>query len=274
MRRETEMFFAAIVRDNRNVLELLDSDFTFLNERLAKHYGIPGVKGEEMRRVALPKDSPRGGLLTQGTVLVVTSNPTRTSPVKRGLFVLDNLLGTPAPPPPPDVPQLEEAEKSFKDREPTLREILQIHRDKPLCSACHARMDPLGLALENFNAMGMWREKERGQALDSGGKLITGESFDGVRALKRVLKEDHRADFYRCLTEKLLTYALGRGLEPSDVESVDRIIARLERENGRFNALLLGVIESTPFQKRRDIAGLAEASAGRPETRVRTPINP
>ncbi|MDR3638426.1 MAG: DUF1592 domain-containing protein [Isosphaeraceae bacterium] len=251
MRRETEMFFGAIVRNDRSVLDLIDSDFTYLNERLAKHYGIPGVKGESMRKVDLPKDSPRGGLLTQGSVLVVTSNPTRTSPVKRGLFVLDNILGTPAPPPPPDVPQLEEAEKTFKNREPTLREVLEIHRSKALCNSCHSRMDPLGLALENFNALGMWRDKERGQPLDAGGRLITGETFEGIRALKQVLKEKHRSDFYRCLTEKLLTYALGRGLEYDDVETVDRIVARLEQENGRFSALLTGLIESAPFQKRR-----------------------
>jgi hypothetical protein len=252
MRRETEMFFGAVVREDRSVLDLIDSDYTYLNERLAKHYGIPGVKGESMRKVTLPKDSPRGGLLTQGTVLVVTSNPTRTSPVKRGLFVLDNILGTPAPPPPPDVPQLEDAEKAFKGREPTLREVLELHRTKPLCNACHSRMDPLGLALENFNAMGIWRDKERGQPLDSGGKLVTGETFDGIRALKKILKEKHRDDFYRCLTEKLLTYALGRGLEYDDVETVDRIVARLDQEDGRFSALLNGLIESAPFQKRRN----------------------
>lgn len=253
MRRETEMFFAAVVRENRSVLELLDSDFTYLNERLAKHYDIPNVKGDYMRRVSLPKDSPRGGLLTQGTVLVVTSNPTRTSPVKRGLFVLDNILGTPAPPAPPDVPQLEEAEKAFQGREPTLREVMEIHRAKPLCNACHSRMDPLGLALENFNALGMWRDKERGQPLDTGGQLITGESFEGIRALKSVLKDKHRDDFYRCLTEKLLTYALGRGLEYDDVETVDRIVERLEHDKGRFSTLLTGIIESAPFQKRRKV---------------------
>lgn len=274
MRRETEMFFAEIVRADRSVLELLDSDYTFVNERLAKHYDIPDVKGPEMRRVSLPAESPRGGLLTQGTVLVVTSNPTRTSPVKRGLFILENILGTPAPPPPADVPQLEDSEKAFGDREPTLREVLEVHRGKPLCNACHARMDPLGLALENFNAMGLYREKERGQALDTGGKLISGESFDGVRALKKILSENHRGDFYRCLTEKVLTYALGRGLESYDVETVDRIVGRLESENGRFSALLSGVIDSAAFQKRRkateSVAALSsKATAGHPEPRSR-----
>src|SRR3954447_7045714 len=150
-----------------------------------------------MRRVTLPKDSPRGGLLTQGTVLVVTSNPTRTSPVKRGLFLLDNILGTPPPPPPDNIPQLEASEKELEGREPTLREVLALHRDKPLCNSCHSRMDPLGLALENFNAMGMWRDKERNQPLDTEGTLITGEPFAGIRDLKRILKNERRADYYR-----------------------------------------------------------------------------
>ena len=256
MRRETEMFFAHIVREDRSVTEMIDSDYTFLNEKLARHYGLTNlnVAGPEMRRVALPKDSPRGGILTQGTVLTVTSNPTRTSPVKRGLFILDNILGTPPPPPTDVVPLLEEAEKEFKDREPTLREVLELHRSKPLCSACHSRMDPLGLALESFNALGLWREKERNQPIDPAGKLVTGETFSGIHELKRILAESHRADFYRCLTEKLLTYALGRGLEYYDVEAVDQIVARLDQSNGRFSALLAGVIESAPFQKRRNAA--------------------
>ena len=259
MRQETEMYFGQIVREDRSVLELIESDYTFLNERLAKHYGIPDVKGNEMRHVTLPEDSPRGGLLTQGSMLVVTSNPTRTSPVKRGLFILDNILGAPTAPPPADVPLLEEAEKQFKDREPTLREVLDLHRSKPLCSSCHSRMDPLGLALENFNALGMWREKERGQPIDAAGKLITGESFDNIRDLKRILNSEHRSDFYRCLTEKLLTYALGRGLEYYDVETVDRIVARLEHENGRFSALLMGIVQSAPFQKRRNLSAVTDA---------------
>jgi len=186
-----------------------------------------------------------------GSVLAVTSNPTRTSPVKRGLFVLDNILGMPPPPPPPNIPPLEDAAKGIKDHEPTLRETLEMHREKPLCSSCHNRMDPLGLAFENFNAMGMWREKERNQPLDVAGKLLTGEEFQNVRELKHILATNHRRDFYRCITAKLLTYALGRGLEYYDVEAVDQIVARMEKENGRFSALLMGVVESAPFQKRR-----------------------
>jgi hypothetical protein len=171
--------------------------------------------------------------------------------VKRGLFILDNILGTPAPPAPGNVPSLEVAEKDFKDRLPTLRESLEAHRSDPMCASCHQRMDPLGLAFENFNALGIWREQERHQPIDATGKLITGESFNGVRELKRLLANDRRRDFYRCLTEELLTYALGRGLEFYDTETIDRIVARLEEANGRFQPLLTGVIESTPFQQRR-----------------------
>ena len=253
LREETQRCFAYVAHEDRSVLELIDSDYTFLNEKLARHYGLTNldVTGSEMRRVTLPAGSPRGGVLTHGSVLVVTSNPDRTSPVKRGLFILDNVLGTPAPPPPANVPALEVSEKDFKDHEPTLREALTLHRDKPLCASCHTRMDPLGLALENFNALGMWRETERKQPIETAGKLITGESFNSVHELKQLLVTKHRLDFYRCLTEKFLTYAVGRGMEYYDVETIDKIVQRLDRENGRFSALLTGVIESAPFQKMR-----------------------
>jgi hypothetical protein len=251
MRRESEMLFEHVLKEDKSVLDFVDSDYAFLNEKLAKLYGIDGVKGDEMRRVELPKDSPRGGVLTQAAVLVVTSNPTRTSPVKRGLFVLDNILGTPTPPPPADIPALEESEKGVTDHEPTTREILAIHRGKPLCASCHNRMDPLGLALESFNALGIWRDSERKQPLEVAGTLITGESFTGIRELKKILRNERKGDFYRCLTEKALTYALGRGLDYYDVDSVDRIVARLAGEEGRFSALVMGVVESAPFQKTR-----------------------
>lgn len=254
MREETQEYFKYIVRENRSIIEMLDSDYTFVNEKLAKVYGIPDVKGKNTRRVTLPENSPRGGMLTHGSILVVTSNPTRTSPVKRGLFVLDNFLGTPPPPPPPDVPELEVAEATFKDREPTLRESLELHRSAALCQSCHVRMDPLGLALENFNALGEWREKERGQPIDPSSKLITGESFDDIRGLRKILAEKRYKDFYQCLTEKLLTYALGRGLDFYDVATVDNIVAQLEEDKGKFSTLLMGIIESAPFQKRRNIS--------------------
>lgn len=251
MRRETEMLFEHVVREDRSLLELLDCDYTFLNGPLAKYYGIEGVEGDQMRRVELPPDSPRGGVLTQGTVLAVTSNPDRTSPVKRGLFILENILGTPPAPPPPDIPPLEDAGKQFGDRVPTLRETLALHRDKPLCASCHNRMDPLGLALENFNALGRFREKERADPIDPSGRLITGEAFANVRELKRILVSDRRHDYYHCMSEKLLTYALGRGLSYPDVQTLDVLVERLEREGGRASALIAGVIESPAFQRRQ-----------------------
>lgn len=253
MRRETEMLFEHVVKNDRPLTELLDSNYTFLNERLAAHYALPEVKGDEMRLVKLPEGSPRGGILTHGTVLAVTSNPTRTSPVKRGLFVLENILGTPPPPAPPDIPTLEDAASEFKDRTPSLREMLEVHRAKPLCSSCHSRMDPIGLGLENFNAMGMWRDQERKQPLEIGGKLISGEEFKTVQELKRILVANHQHAFFQCLTEKLLTYALGRGLEYYDTETVDQIVARLVKEGGKPSALFLGIVESAPFQKRRGL---------------------
>ncbi len=274
MKQETEMFVSTIIHEDRPVTELIDSDFTFLNEKLAKVYGLTNldVTGTEMRRVALPAGSPRGGVLTHGSALVVTSNPDRTSPVKRGLFILENFLGTPAPPPPPNIPSLEATEQGVKDRELTMREAMQIHREKPLCASCHARMDPIGLAFENFNAMGMWRDKERNQSIDTAGRLITGESFNGVAELKRILATEHKGDFYRCFTEKLVTYALGRGTEHYDVETIDQIVAKLEKGNGKFSVLLMGVIESAPFQKMRTKAtdsasNSAEPSPGSAATR-------
>jgi hypothetical protein len=251
MRQETEMLFEFVVRNDRSLVELLDCNYTFLNARLAKHYGIEGVQGDQMRKFDLPQASPRGGVLTQGTVLAVTSNPDRTSPVKRGLFILDNLLGTPPPPPPPDIPPLEDADKKLAGKSPTLRDTLALHRNQPLCSSCHNRMDPLGLALENFNALGRWRDKERGRPIDAGARLISGESFSGIRELKRILVEEHRRDFYRCLSEKMLTYALGRGLGALDVDAVDQLVARIEQHDGRAGALIQGIIDSAPFQRSR-----------------------
>jgi hypothetical protein len=260
MRSETEMAFEYVAREDRSVLEWVDCDYTFVNARLAKHYGIPGVEKSEMHKVTLPKDSPRGGVLTHGAVLAVTSTPARTSPVKRGQFILDNILGTPAPPPPPEIPALEEVKREFKDHDPTTREMMAMHRSKPMCSACHSRMDPIGLAMDNFNPLGTWRDQEDKQPIDASGRLITGEEFKDIRDLKKILKERHRLDFYRCVTEKLLTYAIGRGLEPTDVESVDRIVAALDRDGGKFSALLMGVIESAPFQQRRNLAAPAKVA--------------
>jgi mono/diheme cytochrome c family protein len=251
MRRETEMFFGYLISENRPVIELIDSDYTFVNEQLAALYGLPGVTGPEMRKVMLPAGSGRGGVLTQGSALLVTSNPDRTSPVKRGLFVLANFLGTPPPPPPANVPALEASEGDFKGHDPVLRDILKKHRENPACASCHNRMDPIGLAFENFNALGMWRDSERKQPIAASGNLITGESFSSVAELKRILAGGHRQEFYQTLSRKLLTYASGRGTEYYDVETIDEIVSRLNANDGRFSALLMGVIESAPFQKMR-----------------------
>jgi hypothetical protein len=269
MKNETEMFFASIMNEDRPVTDLLDSDYTFLNEKLAKVYGLTNldVTGSEMRRVTLPADSERGGILAEGTVLTVTSNPDRTSPVKRGLFVLSNILGTPAPPPPANVPALEASESNFTNQ-PTLRATLELHRNQPLCASCHNRMDPIGLAMENFNALGMWREHERGQPIESSGKLITGETFKSFREMKHILATNHRADFYRCLTEKMLTYAVGRGLEYYDTQTVDKIVDDLEQNDGRFSVLLNDIIASAPFQKQRNQANTVFAES--PESPAQT----
>jgi hypothetical protein len=266
MRQETERYFDHVIREDRSLMELIDSDYTFLNETLARHYGITNVSGSELRRVGLPPDSPRGGILGQGTILAVTSNPTRTSPVKRGVFILENILGTPPPPPPPDIPPLDEADRQSTNRAPLLREALAIHRENVLCSSCHNRMDPLGLAMENFNAMGAWRDSEFEQPIEASGKLVTGAEFKDFRELKRILAEKHSTDFYRTITEKLLTYALGRGLEYYDVPAVDEIVARLEESGGRPSALLMGIVESAAFQKTR--SGPVRTAAAEP---ARTP---
>jgi hypothetical protein len=189
--------------------------------------------------------------LTQATVLAVTSNPTRTSPVKRGVFILDAILGTRPPPPPPNIPALEDAASPEQLRKMTLRENLALHATNKTCAACHSRMDPLGLALENFNAMGKWRDAELNRTIDPSGKLITGETFTNVRELKHILATKHLNDFYYCLTEKLLTYALGRTLDYYDTDTVDALVAQLESDGGKPAALLLGIVNSAPFQERR-----------------------
>jgi cytochrome c553 len=251
MRREVEMLFSDLLRNNGSVLNLLENDSTYLNEELANHYGVPGVKGEEMRWVKLPPDSPRGGVLTMGATLAVTSNATRTSPVKRGVFILENILGTPPPPPPPNIPSLEASGKTSDGRDKPLREALAQHREMPMCASCHNRMDPLGLVLENFNAMGSWRDRECGQPIESiPGKLITGETFADVKELKHLLVTARRTDYYRCLTEKMLTYALGRGPEPCDIITTDGIVSELEKSDGKFSTLISGIIHSAPFQRR------------------------
>ena len=247
-RRETELFFESVVKEDRSILELLKANYTFLNERLAKHYGIPNVYGSQFRRVALADDSVRGGLLGQGSILTVTSYATRTSPVLRGKWVLENILGTPPPPPPPNVPPLKDNDVG---KVLSMRERMVQHRSNPACSGCHSLMDPIGLSIENFDAIGRWRTRtEGGTPVDSSGGLPSGATFEGVAGLKRALLNRPEL-FVTTVTEKLLTYALGRGIEFYDVPAV-RAVTRDARNNDyRFSSLVLGIVKSTPFQMRR-----------------------
>jgi hypothetical protein len=243
MERETQLFFEAIMKEDRSVLDFLDSDYTFVNERLARLYGIAGVGGEQFQRVSL-KGSQRGGLLTQASILTITSNPTRTSPVKRGKWILENILGTPPPPPPPDVPELKEGKEAVLSG--TLRQRMEQHRANTLCASCHARMDPIGFGFENFDGIGAWREKDGSFPIDPAGKLVSGETFQGPGDLKQILLNRKKEEFLRCLSDRLLTYSLGRGLEYYDRNAVDQI----QGEKQMFSSLILGVVKSAPFQMR------------------------
>jgi hypothetical protein len=274
MKQEAETYFDHIVREDRSALELLQSDYTFINEQLAPVYGITNITGPEMRRVELPPDSVRGGVLTMGSVLTVTSNPTRTSPVKRGKWVLENILGSPPAPPPPDVPALEDAQAKSEAKAPSQRELLALHRADPKCASCHSRMDPPGLAMESFNAFGRLRTHESGRTIDPAGELATGEKFSGVRDLKQALVEKHRVEFYRTLSEKLLTYVLGRGVEYYDVPTIDAIVESMDKDNGRFSTLLFGVLESAPFQQRRLTPNASSRDAKTPATSESTRKTP
>lgn len=246
MRTETERYFEYIVSEDRPVMEFLLGDYTFLNGALARHYGIDGPAGEEFVKVSL-EGTPRQGLLTQGSILTLTSNPTRTSPVKRGKWVLENLLATPPPPPPPNVPELEAGDKLTG----SLRQRMEKHRDNAMCASCHARMDPIGFAFEHFDGIGAWREKDGTDPVEPAGELTTGEKFSDHRDLNRILSTARKDDFLRCLSEKMLTYALGRGLEYYDRPAVQKIVRGLESGDGRFSTLVLGVVHSAPFQLRR-----------------------
>jgi hypothetical protein len=246
--RETELFFESIVRENRSVLDLLDADYTYLNERLAKHYDIPGVYGEFFRRVSLPDDSVRRGLLGQGSILAGTSRPNRTSPVIRGKWILENIFGAPPPPPPPDVPELAEGRDPRKIL--PMREQLAQHRANPVCAACHAQMDQLGFALENFDAIGEWRNiYSSGSPIDAKAELPDGTVFDGPTQLRQVLLS-HSDEFLTTMTEKLLTYALGRGLEAYDAPAVRQVKREDARADYRFASLIEGIVTSTPFTMR------------------------
>ena len=244
--RETELLFASILREDRSVLDLLKSDATFLNERLARHYGIPHIYGSRFRRVDLPPDSHRGGLLRHGSILTVTSYATRTSPVIRGHWILKNILGSPPPPPPDNVPALKD---NTVDSSLSVRERLNEHRANPACASCHNLMDPVGFALENFDAVGRWRDTEAGNPVDSSGGLPDGSRFDGVDGLENGLLARPEL-FAGTLAEKLLTFALGRGIELDDAPAIRGIVRQARRDNFRFSSLIVGIVNSTPFRMR------------------------
>jgi hypothetical protein len=246
--QETEMFFQSVLREDRSLFELLDANYTFLNQRLAEHYGIPRIYGAQFRRVPL-RDPNRGGLLGQGSILTVTSYPNRTSVVQRGRWILENLLGAPPPPPPPDIPELKPHAQDGKRL--TMRAQMEQHRANAVCASCHSRMDPIGFSLENYDAIGRWRDKDAGSPIDATGKLPDGTEFAGPAGLKKLLLSAYRDDFITAVTERLLTYALGRGVEYYDKPVVRSITRQAARDDYRLSAVITAIVESTPFQMRR-----------------------
>jgi hypothetical protein len=246
-RRETELFFESILHEDRSILDLLKTDYTYLNERLAKHYGISGVYGSHFRKVSLTPETHRGGLLRQGSILAVTSYATRTSPVIRGHWILGNLLGSPPPPPPADVPALKE--KTISSRL-SVRERLAEHRANPACASCHDVMDPVGFALENFDAVGRWRTYEDGVPVDASGGMPDGSKFVGVDALEQGLLKRPEL-FVGTFAEKMLTFALGRGIEPYDGPAIRKIVRQAEGDDFRFSSVIIAIVNSTPFQMRK-----------------------
>ena len=246
MRRETELFLESQLREDRSVLDLVRANYTFLNERLARHIQVPNVYGSHFRRVSLP-DERRPGILGHSSILTVTSYSTRTSPVVRGKWLLENLLAAPPPPPPDDVPPLEEDTPAVQPT--SVRGRLEQHRRNPACASCHARIDPLGFALENFDALGKWRTTEGGTPVDASGVLLDGTELNGPVGLRDVLLRDKK-QFVSAVAEKLLTYALGRGVEHYDMPAVRQIVRDAAPEDYRWSALILGIVKSTPFQMR------------------------
>ncbi|MFN7926338.1 MAG: DUF1588 domain-containing protein [Blastocatellia bacterium] len=247
IRRETEMFFESIVREDKSILDFIDGKYSFLNERLAELYNIPGVKGPEFRRVSLANNPQRGGVVTHASVLTVSSYTTRTSPVLRGKWILENLLNTPPPTPPPDVPALDESKIGSSL---TVRQQLEEHRKNPICAACHTKLDPLGFGLEKYNAIGVWREKDGKLPIDDLGVLPDGRKFNGPEELKAILRAE-RNSFAQGLTEKLLTYGLGRGMERYDKPTIKTIAERVAGSDYRFSSLVQEIVTSLPFQMRR-----------------------
>jgi hypothetical protein len=247
MRTETEMYFDYIVRENRSVLDFIRSDYTFLNQRLAEHYGVPGVNGTAFRKVSLDPASHRGGLLGQASILTVTSYDNRTSIVKRGKWILDNLLAAPPPPPPPNVPALDEVSGAKKL---TVRQQMEVHRAKPDCAVCHNKLDPMGLALENFNADGSWRDRDAGQLIDASTVLPDGTPFAGPTGLQDILLA-HKDSFTEAFIERMMIYALGRGLDAPDRPAIRAIRRKAAADDYRIDTVILGIAESLPFQYRK-----------------------
>jgi len=247
MQRETELFIDSVFKENRSVLDLLTANYTFLNERLARHYGVPNIKGSWFRRVTFPEGSPRGGLLGQGSVLTLTSYSTRTSPVLRGKWVLENLLSAAPPPPPADVPALKTETAPGKPL--TLRDAMIQHRAAPACAGCHARMDPIGFAMENFDAVGRWRDQDGEHPIDASGTFPEGTKFDGIPGLKKVLL-GQSGQFVGTVTERLLMYAIGRNLQYYDAPTVRAVMREAKPANDTFASLVLGIVKSRPFQMR------------------------
>jgi hypothetical protein len=249
-RHETDLFLdSVLLHGNHSVLDLMTANYSFVNQRLAKHYGIPNVEGTYFRRVTFPPDSPRGGLLGQGSILTLTSYATRTSPVLRGKWILENVLSSPPPPPPPNVPALK-TEANDTGKPLTMRQAMEAHRANPVCASCHARMDPIGFAMDNFDAVGQWRTSDAGQAIDGSGVLPDGTKFNGVAELKKALLR-HPEQFVETVAEKLLMYGISRNVQYYDQPAVRAIVRQAASSNYSFAALVLGVVKSAPFQMRK-----------------------
>jgi hypothetical protein len=250
-RHETEMLFESIMHEDHSVLDLLNANYTFIDERLARHYGIPNVYGDSFRRVTIT-DENRRGILGQGSFLLVTSNADRTSPVKRGKWILENVYGTPPPPPPPNVPALPERSGALPT---TMRAQMEQHRKNPVCAGCHQMMDPIGLSLENFDAVGAWRVREvgniqeKGPVIDASGQLLDGTKVNGPAELRQAIMR-HPDDFVQTFTDKLMTYALGRGVGAQDMPAVREIVREAAAKNYSFSSIVVGIVNSTPFQMR------------------------
>jgi hypothetical protein len=261
MRKETDLFLDSILRSNKSVLELLSANYTFVNERLAKHYGIPNIHGSDFRRVTFRPGSPRGGLLGQGSILTITSYANRTSPVNRGKWVLDNLLSSPPPAPPPTTPALK-IEANDKGDNLSMRDAMVRHRADPVCAGCHSRMDPIGFAMENFDPIGRWRDNDGGHRIDASGVFPDGSKFDGMAGMKAALLS-HPEEFVATIARRLMMYAIGRNLQYYDEPAVRAIVRESAKSNYTFASVVEGVFHSAAFQMRQTALVNAKETAGK-----------